>query len=208
MGAGMLGAAAVGGAVSTAGSLLERAIFGSGKIKGKSATDRRIREQYQTMVQDLRAAGLNPALAYQSAHPTATATGTSMASHAGFDPATGMRAGIEGYKVHKKVGAEQRLLEAQRQGVEAGTAKTQAETIILSKGIPEAEIKKRWWQQISDIVGGYMDKGISPKGAELKVKELFKEKPSSARRTNDWQRIHPRHDYEDRMSDYNRRNQR
>lgn len=179
MAASMMAAAAVGGGVSTAGSMLERAIFGSGKIKGKSATDRRIREQYQTMVKDLRLAGLNPALAYSSAHPTASATGTALTGKLGSDIAGGMRAGTDAYRAYKKVGPEERLLNAQREGTEAGTAKTRAETVMIEKGLPGANIVERFMSQIDELVKGYMDKGISPEGAHNKVLDLFQDKPTN-----------------------------
>lgn len=200
-------AAQFAGLISSAGvgigsAALMGKVTGSGDIKGKSATDRRIREQYQTMVNDLRLAGLNPALAYQSAKPTGTATGTAIAGQLGFDPANAITAGIRTQRLTR----EQRLLDAQHDNVRVNTAKTAAETEIIHKEIPKAGIQERLWQQIGDIVNKYMDRGVSPKGAEERIKNMFQEQPSSAFRTNDWQRNRPRYDSERRLEDYRRRN--
>lgn len=112
MGAALIGAGLLGAGLNVGGTLASAALGGGGKIKGKTATDRRIRERYQTQVKDLRLAGLNPMLAYTQP-PASTGTGTAFAQSLPFSAAGAAQQLMDSYGRARKVSPEETLLGAQ-----------------------------------------------------------------------------------------------
>lgn len=190
-------AAALGAGINVGGGLLTSKLSGQGSIKGKSATDRRIREQYQTLVKDLRLAGLNPALAYGSARPTASATGTALASGVPFDPARGVTSGIDAYRGSTKLDPETQLINQNITSAKAQARKTNAEAKVIEEHIPEAEFKGRLWDKANK--GGAAVEDLSIWG---QLKQIFTGEqprtsanpngPTVTKRTNKHQRSNPR----------------
>ncbi len=132
-------------------------------IQGKSATDRRIREQYQTLVKDLRLAGLNPALAYGSANASTSATGTAVQGRlqSGFNLEGALSDATSAYTKGDKLNEEQQALRAQANLAKEGSAKTKAEAELTRLAQPEAQAKSLIWTQIADGIKELNDQGLN-----------------------------------------------
>lgn len=162
--------AIIGGLLGGVGPAIAGAL--SGGVQGKAATDRRIREQYQTLVKDLEKAGLNPALAYGAANASTSATGTALESRLPADLAGGVASGTSAYAAGKKLHHETKLLKAQAR-------ETNARAEITESGKWKASAQGTAWKQGAKAIGG-LDKGVTATGLWDKFNAWITGEPSSA----------------------------
>lgn len=195
MGGAIAGAAAGGVVGGIAGPLIARAVDPG--IRGKSATDRRIRDAIPTQVEGLKRAGLNPALMYpggSSAASVASATGTALGHAPGVDIAGSARDAASALSVALKRKAELKLIDAQ------GT-KTANEAILLKHGIPKQALEGRIYKKLgegADVGIEVLDKlseALAPLSIGTTISEKFKNlfggTPTSAAPTPQAPKIYP-----------------
>lgn len=173
IGGGLLGGIGAG----VGAGLITNAFTGGGDIKGKTATDRRINQQYQTLVKDLRLAGLNPSLAYGSANAATSATGTAFqaaSTSSGYNSDLGSAVS---YGLSK---AQQSLLQSQEINVRENTAKTAAERGIVEANLPRARTEGKVWAEAEGTVDRLKDAGAAP----TNLWDTFKDFISNRQPTN------------------------
>ncbi len=164
-----LGVATI-GAVGSIGSSLTSALL-AGNIKGKSATDRRIREQYQTLVKDLRLAGLNPALAYGAANASSSATGTALGHNVpGADITSGIGDAMAAYRDRKAADL------ADAQGKEADSRRH-----LNEANLPKEQVTGTLYEEVlKGVKGAKRFLGLDTLNNVNKVNQMFTNEPTSS----------------------------
>lgn len=147
---GPAGVAAIEGGFALAGGLLGNKASADEARRNRRFQRKMYKHRYQYTVEDMRKAGLNPALAYQQG--AGSSPSGSMASQE--DPLSGaVEAGRRGYAT----ALEAKMNKAQVQNVEAQTRKVQADTRLADAQANQLALESgpraRWWGQRPEMMG-------------------------------------------------------
>lgn len=107
---------------------------------------------YQRAVKDMRAAGVNPMLAF-SQGGASTPPGA-MPTEQPEDMSQGIQAAVSTALEAKRIKKEIELAEESKKEIKAKTKKTNTEAKMISKQIPKADVHSDIWTEVKGSLGG------------------------------------------------------